>query len=106
MLGLTPPRHTPTLRQAAIRNGPADESPSSLKSNSHGWRCLAERKLRLRVRQYGERYLWFESISLHQPFLNSGVIRVVSWAEAIWPSSQHVSCSIKRRSWSASTPRQ
>ena len=28
------------------------------------WRCLAERKLRLRVRQYGERYLWFESISL------------------------------------------
>ena len=33
--------------------------------NRHGWRCLAERKLRLRVRQYGERYLWFESISLH-----------------------------------------
>ena len=32
--------------------------------NRHGWRCLAERKLRLRVRQYGERYLWFESISL------------------------------------------
>ena len=28
--------------------------------NRHGWRCLAERKLRLRVRQYGERYLWFE----------------------------------------------
>ena len=27
---------------------------------------IAERKLRLRVRQYGERYLWFESISLHQ----------------------------------------
>ena len=35
--------------------------------NRHGWRCLAERKLRLRVRQYGERYLWFESISLHHP---------------------------------------
>ena len=34
--------------------------------NRYGWRCLAERKLRLRVRQYGERYLWFESISLHQ----------------------------------------
>src|SRR5271166_3554896 len=33
--------------------------------NRHGWRWLAERKLRLRVRQYGERYLWFESISLH-----------------------------------------
>ena len=32
--------------------------------NRHGWRCLAERKLRLRVRQYGERYLWYESISL------------------------------------------
>jgi len=32
--------------------------------NRRGWRCLAERKLRLRVRQYGERYLWFESISL------------------------------------------
>ena len=24
----------------------------------------AERKLRLGVRQYGERYLWFESVSL------------------------------------------
>ena len=34
MLNLKPPRHTPTLRQAAIRNGPADEFPSSLKSNS------------------------------------------------------------------------
>ena len=32
--------------------------------NRHGWRCPAERKLRLGVRQYGERYLWFESISL------------------------------------------
>ena len=35
--------------------------------NRHGWRCPAERKLRLGFRQYGERYLWFESISLHQP---------------------------------------
>ena len=34
--------------------------------NRHGWRWPAERKLRLGVRQYGERYLWFESISLHQ----------------------------------------
>ncbi len=32
--------------------------------NRQSWRCLAERKLRLRIRQYGERYLWFESISL------------------------------------------
>ena len=40
--------------------------------NRHGWRCLAERKLRLRVRQYGERYLWFESISLHQEVHASG----------------------------------
>ncbi len=29
--------------------------------NRHGWRCLAERKLRLRVRQYAERYPWFET---------------------------------------------
>ena len=33
--------------------------------NRHGWRCPAQRKLRLGARQYGERYLWFESISLH-----------------------------------------
>ena len=40
--------------------------------NRHGWRCPAERKLRLGVRQYGERYLWFESISLQQPLPSSG----------------------------------
>ena len=45
--------------------------------NRHGWRCLAERKLRLRIRQYGERYLWFESISLRnwRNFLAFGIMR-------------------------------
>ena len=40
--------------------------------NRHGWRGPAERKLRLGFKQYGERYLWFESISLHQKVPASG----------------------------------
>ena len=41
-------------------------SESESRFEAHGWRCPAERKLRLGVRQYGERYLWFESVSLRQ----------------------------------------
>ncbi len=52
-------------RQTSLRHR------SNQTRNRHGWRCLAERKLRLRVRQYGERYLWFESISpKYAPELN------------------------------------
>src|SRR5208337_4453388 len=57
-----PSRNGRYLRQAAIRNGPADESPSSLKSNSQSPRlAMPSRTEAPTVRQYGERYLWFES---------------------------------------------
>ena len=88
--------------------------------NRHGWRCLAERKLRLRVRQYGERYRWFESISLRHavptnrggfrvdrnPRNSGGLVRRVVVCEPIPTLLPHSATEITRQSQPASsTPR-